>query len=81
MGPAWLRVTSMYFQILRAMNMRGEVAERGTCVKRSHALHEGPSQFARLGALLQRSSIRRKLDALMGTVLVALGSRLATEQR
>jgi threonine/homoserine/homoserine lactone efflux protein len=37
--------------------------------------------IARLGALLQRSAIRRTLDAVMGTVLVALGLRLAAEQR
>lgn len=37
--------------------------------------------IARLGALLQRSGIRRALDAVMGTVLIALGLRLAVEQR
>jgi threonine/homoserine/homoserine lactone efflux protein len=37
--------------------------------------------IARLGALLQRSGIRRALDAVMGTVLIALGLRLAAEQR
>ena len=37
--------------------------------------------IARLGAWLQRSAIRRTLDAVMGTVLVALGLRLAVEQR
>jgi len=37
--------------------------------------------IARLGALLQRSAIRRTLDAVMGTVLVALGLRLAAQQR
>jgi threonine/homoserine/homoserine lactone efflux protein len=37
--------------------------------------------IARLGALLRRSAIRRTLDAVMGTVLIALGLRLAAEQR
>jgi threonine/homoserine/homoserine lactone efflux protein len=37
--------------------------------------------IARLGALFQRSAIRRTLDAVMGTVLIALGLRLAAEQR
>jgi threonine/homoserine/homoserine lactone efflux protein len=37
--------------------------------------------IARLAALLRRSAIRRTLDAVMGTVLIALGLRLATEQR
>jgi threonine/homoserine/homoserine lactone efflux protein len=37
--------------------------------------------IARLGALLRRSGIRRALDAVMGTVLIALGLRLAAEQR
>ena len=37
--------------------------------------------IARLGAWLQRSAIRRTLDAAMGTVLIALGLRLAAEQR
>jgi threonine/homoserine/homoserine lactone efflux protein len=37
--------------------------------------------IARIGALLRRSAIRRALDAVMGTVLVALGLRLAAEQR
>jgi threonine/homoserine/homoserine lactone efflux protein len=36
---------------------------------------------ARAGDLLRRSRIRRTLDALTGTVLVALGLRLATETR
>jgi threonine/homoserine/homoserine lactone efflux protein len=36
---------------------------------------------ARAGDLLRRSSIRRALDALTGTVLVALGLRVATQQR
>lgn len=36
---------------------------------------------ARLGDVLRRSAIRRGLDAVMGTVLVALGLRLATERR
>jgi threonine/homoserine/homoserine lactone efflux protein len=35
---------------------------------------------ARAGDLLQRSSIRRALDALTGAVLVGLGLRLATER-
>lgn len=35
----------------------------------------------RIGAVLQRPKIRRALDAVMGTILVALGLRLATEQR
>ncbi len=37
--------------------------------------------IARLGALFERSALRRALDALMGTVLIALGLRLAAEQR
>jgi threonine/homoserine/homoserine lactone efflux protein len=37
--------------------------------------------IARLGALFQRSAVRRALDAAMGTVLIALGLRLAVEQR
>ena len=37
--------------------------------------------IARLGALFQRSVLRRALDAAMGTVLIALGLRLAAEQR
>lgn len=37
--------------------------------------------IARLTAFLRRSAIRRTLDGLMGTVLIALGLRLATEQR
>jgi threonine/homoserine/homoserine lactone efflux protein len=37
--------------------------------------------IARLGALLRRSAIRRTIDAAMGTVLIALGLRLAAEQR
>jgi len=35
----------------------------------------------RIGAVLQRPKIRRTLDAVMGTILVALGLRLAAEQR
>jgi threonine/homoserine/homoserine lactone efflux protein len=35
----------------------------------------------RIGAVLQRPKLRRTLDAVMGTILVALGLRLATEQR
>jgi len=35
----------------------------------------------RIGAVLQRPKVRRTLDAVMGTILVALGLRLATEQR
>jgi threonine/homoserine/homoserine lactone efflux protein len=37
--------------------------------------------IARLAAVLRRSAIRRALDALLGTVLIALGLRLAAEQR
>jgi threonine/homoserine/homoserine lactone efflux protein len=36
---------------------------------------------AKMGDLLRRSPVRRALDAVTGTVLVALGVRLATEQR
>ncbi len=36
---------------------------------------------ARIGDVLRRPKIRRALDAVMGTILVALGLRLATEQR
>ena len=36
--------------------------------------------LARMGDLLHRSSVRRALDAVTGTALVALGVRLATEQ-
>ncbi len=35
----------------------------------------------RLGDTLRRSAIRRSIEAVTGTVLVALGLRLATEQR
>jgi threonine/homoserine/homoserine lactone efflux protein len=35
----------------------------------------------KVGPLLQRSHVRRTLDAVTGTVLVALGLRLATETR
>lgn len=35
----------------------------------------------RLGRVLQRPKVRRTLDAVMGTILVALGLRLAVEQR
>ncbi len=35
----------------------------------------------RIGNVLQRPKIRRTLDAVMGALLVALGLRLATEQR
>lgn len=35
----------------------------------------------RIGNVLQRPKIRRTLDAVMGTILVALGLRLAVEQR
>jgi len=35
----------------------------------------------RLSALLRRTSIRRAIDAVMGTVLVVLGGRLALERR
>jgi threonine/homoserine/homoserine lactone efflux protein len=33
-----------------------------------------------MGGLLSRSRIRRALDAATGTVLIALGLRLATER-
>jgi threonine/homoserine/homoserine lactone efflux protein len=36
---------------------------------------------ARAGDILRRSAVRRALDGVMGTVLVALGIRLATTQR
>lgn len=36
---------------------------------------------ARIGDVLRRPKIRCALDAVMGTILVALGLRLATEQR
>jgi threonine/homoserine/homoserine lactone efflux protein len=36
--------------------------------------------LAKMGDLLRRSSVRRALDVVTGTVLVALGVRLATEQ-
>jgi threonine/homoserine/homoserine lactone efflux protein len=36
---------------------------------------------ARLGDVLRRSRVRRSLDALTGSVLVAFGLRLATERR
>jgi threonine/homoserine/homoserine lactone efflux protein len=36
---------------------------------------------AKIGDVLRRPRIRRTLDAVMGTILVALGLRLATEQR
>lgn len=36
---------------------------------------------ARIGDVLRRPKIRRALDAVMGTILVALGLRLAAEQR
>jgi threonine/homoserine/homoserine lactone efflux protein len=35
----------------------------------------------RMGDLLRRSRVRRVLDAVSGTVLVAFGLRIATEQR
>jgi threonine/homoserine/homoserine lactone efflux protein len=35
----------------------------------------------RLSALLNRTAVRRAIDAVMGTVLVALGGRLALERR
>jgi threonine/homoserine/homoserine lactone efflux protein len=35
----------------------------------------------RLGSILLRSRVRRALDATSGTVLVALGIRVATETR
>ncbi|WP_329246347.1 LysE family translocator [Actinoallomurus sp. NBC_01490] len=37
--------------------------------------------IAKMGDLLRRSAVRRALDAVTGTVLLALGVRLATEQR
>jgi threonine/homoserine/homoserine lactone efflux protein len=36
---------------------------------------------ARAGDVLRRPRIRRSIEAVTGTVLVALGVRLATEQR
>ncbi|MGE4079839.1 MAG: LysE family translocator [Reyranella sp.] len=36
--------------------------------------------IARIGALLQRHQVRRWLEAVMGTLLVGLGLRLATER-
>ena len=36
---------------------------------------------ARAGDFLRRTSIRRRLDALLGAVLVAFGIRLAAESR
>ncbi len=35
----------------------------------------------RLGELLSRTGVRRAIDAALGTVLVALGARLAVESR
>jgi threonine/homoserine/homoserine lactone efflux protein len=35
----------------------------------------------RLGELLRRTGVRRAIDAAMGTLLVALGARLAVEER
>jgi threonine/homoserine/homoserine lactone efflux protein len=37
--------------------------------------------IARAGDVLRRPRVRRTLDAITGTVLVALGLRLATAQR
>ncbi|GAA4497870.1 hypothetical protein GCM10023191_041990 [Actinoallomurus oryzae] len=37
--------------------------------------------IAKMGDLLRRSAVRRALDAVTGAVLLALGVRLATEQR
>jgi threonine/homoserine/homoserine lactone efflux protein len=37
--------------------------------------------IARIGTVLRRPGIRRTIEAVMGTVLVALGLRLAVEQR
>jgi threonine/homoserine/homoserine lactone efflux protein len=37
--------------------------------------------IARVGNILRRGAIRRMLDGLTGAALVALGLRLATEQR
>ena len=39
------------------------------------------SAVDRLRELLSRTGVRRALDATMGTVLVALGGRLALEKR
>jgi threonine/homoserine/homoserine lactone efflux protein len=36
---------------------------------------------ARAGALFRRARVRRAMEAVTGTVLIALGVRLATEQR
>ena len=36
---------------------------------------------AKVGALLKRSGVRRVLNAITGTVLTALGLRLALERR
>jgi threonine/homoserine/homoserine lactone efflux protein len=36
---------------------------------------------ARIGDVLRRPAVRRVFDAVLGTVLVALGLRLATERR
>jgi threonine/homoserine/homoserine lactone efflux protein len=36
---------------------------------------------ARVGDVLRRPSVRRAFDAILGTVLIALGIRLATERR
>jgi threonine/homoserine/homoserine lactone efflux protein len=36
--------------------------------------------IASMGDLLRRSPVRRALDAVTGTVLIALGVKLATEQ-
>jgi threonine/homoserine/homoserine lactone efflux protein len=36
---------------------------------------------ARIGAFLNRPSIRRAVEAVSGAVLIALGLRLATERR
>ena len=35
----------------------------------------------RAGALLRRARVRRAIEAVTGTVLIALGVRLATERR
>ena len=37
--------------------------------------------IARIGGVLRRPKIRRTIEGVMGTVLIALGLRLAAEQR
>ena len=36
---------------------------------------------ARAGDVLRRARVRRRLEAVTGTVLIAFGARLATEHR